>query len=474
MNSRQKVLIIGGGFAGIAALKTLHDCRDIFSPVLLEASDGLGGRIKTVHTNEAVLELGATFIHGEEENTLYQIAHQLGMTKDAPPNTRSDITATKCVLSSGQTVSSSRYYSNGNLITDIFDELGLCAEKDDWSFILYPDKKEWSKARPSIMKGAMEYVKERFYSITTNSGEQSCDILQAILDNFMLDEAIMNGTDYSKGTGVSQYSEFEFCSGDMEIMLSQGFQGLVDAITAPLQSLCHLNKKVCSIEWEGDTVLVQCSDGTHYQADHVIVTVSLGVLQAEDISFNPPLPPSKQHCLTQLGMGRIGKVIVTFSSDLVPNIMKLKFLWRKEERLIFTDDPWAGHLYSMNRIGHTHSWVMWFSGDSAHTVELLSDEQLMEGIHSVLRLFLTTSPPIIRVDRAKWCTDPLIKGSYSYNKENASKDDRLALATPLGGASLKVLFAGEATNPLQFSLVNGAYDTGIREAMRLINHYQLT
>ena len=467
-NDKKKVIIIGGGFAGIAALKTLYDCHDIFSPVLLEASDGLGGRIKTVHTNDAVLELGATYIHGEDGNTLHELAHQLGMTSKPPPHTN----ATKCVLSSGQSVSSSRYYSYGDLITDIFKEMVWCGEKEDWSFVLHPDKKQWAKNGPSNINGISEYISERFYAITNTDDHRSRDILQPLLDHYLLDEAVINGTDYSEGVCIRSYHEFRLAPGQENILLSQGFQGLVDTITAPLQSLCHLNKKVCSIEWEGDTVLVQCSDGTHYQADHVIVTVSLGVLQAEDISFNPPLPPSKQHCLTQLGMGRIGKVIVTFSSDLVPNIMKLRFLWRKEERLIFTDHPWAGHLYSMNRIGHTHSWVMWFSGDSAHTVELLSYEQLVEGIHSVLRLFLTTSPPIIRVDRAKWCTDPLIKGSYSFNKENAGKDDRLALATPLGGTSLKVLFAGEATNPTQYSTTNGAYDTGLREAMRIINYYQ--
>jgi spermine oxidase len=44
----------------------------------------------------------------------------------------------------------------------------------------------------------------------------------------------------------------------------------------------------------GDKVSVECSDGSSYTADHVIVTVSLGVLKKKAHSmFHPALPRQK-------------------------------------------------------------------------------------------------------------------------------------------------------------------------------------
>jgi hypothetical protein len=57
------------------------------------------------------------------------------------------------------------------------------------------------------------------------------------------------------------------------------------------------NKEVTCIKWNNvpaNKVLVECSDGSSYAADHVILTVSLGVLKEKAHSmFYPALPPQK-------------------------------------------------------------------------------------------------------------------------------------------------------------------------------------
>jgi polyamine oxidase len=59
----KKVIVIGGGIAGLAAAAELlrHDCE----VKLLEAKERLGVRIHTVSGGRSPIELGAEFMHGQ-------------------------------------------------------------------------------------------------------------------------------------------------------------------------------------------------------------------------------------------------------------------------------------------------------------------------------------------------------------------------------------------------------------------------
>jgi lysine-specific histone demethylase 1 len=45
-----------------------------------------------------------------------------------------------------------------------------------------------------------------------------------------------------------------------------------------------------------------------YRADAVLVTVPLGVLKENVITFDPPLPEEKQSAIDRLGFGNLNKV----------------------------------------------------------------------------------------------------------------------------------------------------------------------
>ena len=64
-------------------------------------------------------------------------------------------------------------------------------------------------------------------------------------------------------------------------------------------------------------VMLHFCDGSIMSADHVIVTVSLGVLKAsirDDDSgmlmFNPPLPSFKAEAISRLGFGVVNKLFI--------------------------------------------------------------------------------------------------------------------------------------------------------------------
>jgi monoamine oxidase len=49
-----------------------------------------------------------------------------------------------------------------------------------------------------------------------------------------------------------------------------------------------------------------------YRAEAVLVTVPLGVLKENVITFDPPLPEEKQSAIERLGFGNLNKVFSPF------------------------------------------------------------------------------------------------------------------------------------------------------------------
>ena len=62
------VLILGAGFSGVAAAKTLFDAG-IENFLVLEARDEIGGRVRSVKFANVTVEVGANWIHGVRNET---------------------------------------------------------------------------------------------------------------------------------------------------------------------------------------------------------------------------------------------------------------------------------------------------------------------------------------------------------------------------------------------------------------------
>ena len=58
------------------------------------------------------------------------------------------------------------------------------------------------------------------------------------------------------------------------------------------------------------TTKVVCTDGEVIEADEVVVTVPLGILKADTIDFDPPLPGWKQGAIQRMGFGLLNKVSI--------------------------------------------------------------------------------------------------------------------------------------------------------------------
>ena len=232
------------------------------------------------------------------------------------------------------------------------------------------------------------------------------------------------------------------------------------ALTAIMASGLDLRLRsvVTAIDYSDWPARVYTRDAA-FSAEHVLVTVPLGVLQAGSIEFNPPLQASHQAAIDGLGMGLTNKLFLRFP----------RAFW----------DPAIEIIGYQNR--DRGRWPSWYNyqpacgepvllgfttGRAAVAVEALSDTETLNDAMSLLRVIYGAHIPEPEAALiTRWGQDPFSRGAYSFLPVRARSKLRRALAKPLAG---RLHFAGEATDNCYPATTQGAYRSGLRAASQIL------
>lgn len=298
-----------------------------------------------------------------------------------------------------------------------------------------------------------------------------------------------------------EYSEF---AGE-HITLPGGYSRVPEFLAAALPpGSIRFGRILSRVDWfSGDhRVRLQFTDGAVEIADHVILTVSLGVLKkavhekdgnAGGIVFSPPLPEPKRGAIERLGFGLVNKLFMELEGEngkgkkekVKSPFPFLRMAFDPARHL--TGIPWWIRRTESIFPIHAGSRVLlaWFVGREAAEIEFMDDDEIIRGLHATLAGFSPSDSAVAggafgrisKVRRSGWGRDPRFLGSYSYVAVGSSGDDQDTLAEPLpqsdssSPAKLQILFAGEATHRTRYATTHGAYLSGVREADRLLRHY---
>ncbi len=228
---------------------------------MLEARDRLGGRIYTQHTLQYPVELGAEFVHGRPEEIL-SLAAEAGVP--IVP-----VQGNFCRKANGSWVNA------GGLMAEV-DQLfsSMPADAPDQSFRHYLDR---TGASEEVRQQALRYV-EGFHA-----ANPSVISVQSLVRDSRAEEAI---------------------SGDHQYRMANGYEQLMNAVLHRIdRQLCQIvtNSVVNEIRWQKGQVVVRTSSA-EFQAPRAIITLPLGVLKGNSVTFSPPLP-EKQNAISFLGDG---------------------------------------------------------------------------------------------------------------------------------------------------------------------------
>jgi monoamine oxidase len=403
------VVVVGGGAAGIAAARRLHDSG--VEVLLVEAGSRLGGRARTAVMDGMPLDLGCGWLHSARRNPWTKLAEDYGLRVDRS--------------SPGWGV--------------------------QWRDLGFP------QAEQRAFGEAWERFERRALAATDGPDRPLSDF--AVDDRWrpLLDamSGFINGAPLDR-VSLHDWAAYEGVATDDNWAVAEGYGTLVARHAEGVE--VRLGIAVSRIDHRGREMALETTQGT-IDARRVIVAVPTSVIADGGLTFNPPLP-AKRDAAAALPLGLADKVFLGVEHPE----------WPDNSHLI--GDPSSADTASHRLSGLGLPVIeSFFGGDCAEALERggagaavdFAIAELVDLLGSDWRERLTP------IGATRWRAHPYIHGSYSHARVGAAPQ-RAVLGQPVDE---RVFFAGEACSSDDFSTAHGAYLTGIAAADAVLAHLPL-
>jgi len=292
------VVIVGAGSAGLYAAKTLNDQG--YDVLIIEATDRIGGRVYSHTLGGTRIELGAeehygnqganpvwSAIRGEYGNGVYVDGYQgiEAYSMDGGTNT--------CW-----------YTANAARDCD-----------DDADVVLVDDLYNWYWRVNNHPDPATTLADDVLAEYGVSQGDRAYHIYDSSFAGGIFATSLhkLGARSLALQDNEWDLSGWIVVIGDKDLGYSDALETVWwDDVVANSHLL--LDSPVVSVNTTCDDVIVTDANGDNHAARQVIVTVSIGVLQAEMIDFEPALPPGTVDAYNGIGIDMGMKVPIRFNS----------------------------------------------------------------------------------------------------------------------------------------------------------------
>jgi hypothetical protein len=246
---------------------------------------------------------------------------------------------------------------------------------------------------------------------------------------------------------VRQTRASEAIEGDRIARIPRGYDTVVRRLGRGLR--IERGTRIDRVRWSRSGVQVFAGNRS-WEAARAIVTVPLGVLQANAISFEPALPRWKQSAVKALAMGPVVKIALLFAERHWPADMA--FLHARGQAVPTFWRPLPSRAPAL---------IGWAASRNANALREKNAAAI--AVRSLSAALGERVRPVQAIC-FEWQTDELSRGAYSWVPTGALPAQR-ALARTVG----TLHFAGEATHfEGACGTVHGALETGMRAAREIL------
>ena len=471
-NTSHDVIVVGAGAAGMHAAKQL--ISDGYDVLIIEADSHIGGRIHTITLGDTRIEMGAEEHYAKQNNPVFNA-----------------LTA----------IYGNNVYGDGYIGREIYSLDGgsnTCWDDDDddnWS----PSNELDCGSQSDVTKAYN--IEDDFWSANFGNNDTVADWIDSKYNVKEGDrtwhlyaasyfEGIYAGSPKRLGAkgNINAGNQWTLSEGDISILVPHNL-GYVDALKAMwwddvvANSDLLLNSPVTAIEAidsssDGDYVAVSTATGDVHTARHVIVTVSIGVLQDEVIDFIPDLPAATVTAYNRIGFDDGMKVAMQFSGEPAFWESEGEAGWMAFEG--YTGACWAPTNYKEGYTGTPDNILMCYpmgdNGTALNNIAIAAgggaagEQAIIDTILAELDSSFPNAPgqasaTIVNYFVQNWGGDPLTSGVYSFETTTSWTNNynaRDVLQDPV--ANNRIFFAGEGTNKGNGATAPGAMMEGERAA----------
>lgn len=402
MSSVRALVIIGGGAAGIGAADEAR--RRGVDALIVEAANRLGGRAHSIEWNGHALDLGCTWMHSAERNSLRVEAERLGLAIDRNPT---------------------GWFSQ-------YRDLGFSPEDREAAFRAFDELEERMRTIPPASDRAADLLEP------TNPWNSWLEAISSYINGASLEEV-----------SIADWLAYDNAASDQNWRLPGGYGTLVAQLGEQFDH--RLATPVTAVSRLPETVRVETAVGV-IESERVIVTVPTSTL--DRIRFDPPIPGILE-AAAELPLGLADKLFLSLeNADEFPHGAHLVGNPRSSE---------TGS-YFLNPMG-IPVVEGFFGGSGARALEALDDEAAAAFMANELAALLGTDirKRLKPIARSRWAHHDWIAGAYSHALPGqAAMRQRLAEA-----GDDRIAFAGEAVSAADYSTAHGAFDSGRGAVRRL-------
>jgi monoamine oxidase len=254
--------------------------------------------------------------------------------------------------------------------------------------------------------------------------------------------------------GANYYSEYKFRT-------STWFGFLEDHIARPITDRILLDRPAVEVDSSGPNVRVLDALGTTHEADALVVTLPMAVLQNDGLAFTPPLPSSHARAIAAARMPNGLKVFLKFSCKFYPDVLLVGNPLSAEahEKVIYDAAFRKGsdqNILALFCVGDAADGYTSLDSDQDIVDRLLGElDEMFDGEAS-----RTYQKHVVQ----NWSLEPFIQGSYNYGFPGVKG----AIRTLKQPVDRRIYFAGEALSFDNGATVPGAMESAYDAVERLL------